>query len=578
MLTAGDRKSRKSMGVHYTPENLANFLAKRLLVNASSDFVDGATPLKVLDPACGDGALLSAFAKQIPDQPVTIVGYETDLNAVKAAKANLSSFENCQVLIQHNDFLDCTLNRPRAEFDIVITNPPYVRTQVLGKQQAQNLATQFGLKGRIDLYQAFLCAISKMLRDNGWIGALTSNRFLYTQAGKSTRALLYQHYRIAELYDLGDTRLFEAAVLPAIFIARKSQSSANDVGAVEAETNQDLPKFVRIEQANCDSKSGQAAGFFEAIENAPEGVETSFEHQQTVYQIESGRLKHDETGQVWRLEHTTSRHWLNQVALHQQSTIGDIAEVKVGIKTTADSVFIRKDWQDLQADLRPENELLRPLVTHHVGRRWKGLPVTTQVLYPYRNQSTRAPVQLDDYPRSKDYLNQYEQRLSGRKYLIEAGREWFEIWVPHRATDWSSEKIVWPDISEEPRFFLDFSGSVVNGDCYWIKLKEGQSVDWLYLILGVANSRVALQFYDYRFHNKLYGRRRRFMTQYVKQFPLPDIESSISQQIIQTVKQIVISKSDDERNRLEPRIEELVHQAFGVGDVASDSTESTRCP
>jgi len=59
-------------------------------------------------------------------------------------------------------------------------------------------------------------------------------------------------------------------------------------------------------------------------------------------------------------------------------------------------------------------------------------------------------------------------------------------------------------------------------------------------MLAVANSTFAEAFYDYRFHNKLYAGRRRYITQYVKEFPLPDPNTSLAKQIIQATQQSII--------------------------------------
>ena len=80
--------------------------------------------------------------------------------------------------------------------------------------------------------------------------------------------------------------------------------------------------------------------------------------------------------------------------------------------------------------------------------------------------------------------------------------------------------------------FLDRTGAVVNGDCYWITLRPGHEPDWLLLMLAVANSSFIVRYYDTAFHNQLYAGRRRFMTQYVKHFPLPDIASRPAQRAI----------------------------------------------
>ena len=115
-------------------------------------------------------------------------------------------------------------NGPPTPVDIVIANPPYVRTQILGAQKAQALSRAFRLKGRIDLYQVFMVAMTQCLKDNGIIGVITSNRFISTRSGASIRKFIAEQYEIVELIDLGDTKLFEAAVLPAILIARESPS------------------------------------------------------------------------------------------------------------------------------------------------------------------------------------------------------------------------------------------------------------------------------------------------------------------------------------------------------------------
>jgi len=47
--------------------------------------------------------------------------------------------------------------------DLLIANPPYIRTRVLGAEQTQLLSKNFGLKGRTDIYQAFLVAMNAEL-------------------------------------------------------------------------------------------------------------------------------------------------------------------------------------------------------------------------------------------------------------------------------------------------------------------------------------------------------------------------------------------------------------------------------
>ena len=90
-----------------------------------------------------------------------------------------------------------------------------------------DVAKKYNLKGRVDLYYPFLIAMTHALKENGIVGVITSNRFLFTKSGNSVRKFLFENYDILEVIDLGDTKLFDAAVLPAIFIGRKKKNTKN---------------------------------------------------------------------------------------------------------------------------------------------------------------------------------------------------------------------------------------------------------------------------------------------------------------------------------------------------------------
>jgi hypothetical protein len=282
------------------------------------------------------------------------------------------------------------------------------------------------------------------------------------------------------------------------------------------------------------------------------------------YTVERGTLLAANSGDVWSLTTPASQAWLRVVQSNRECSFGDLSVVHVGIKTTADKVFVRDDWSSLPVDQQPEEPLLRPLITHSIAACWRPdqSPGGTRVLYPHVvKNGKRMPIALDDYPRASKYLAAHRQRLQRRKYVMEAGRQWYEIWVPHNPEDWQKPKIVFPDIAELPRFFLDRTGAVVNGDCYWITLRDAVEPDWLFMMLAVANSSFITKYYDVVFHNKLYAGRRRFMTQYVKEFPLPAIHSRVGRKIVALGSKLVdgLGKRDDEG-----RVSALVWEAFGL--------------
>ncbi len=181
-------------------------------------------------------------------------------------------------------------------------------------------------------------------------------------------------------------------------------------------------------------------------------------------------------------------------------------------------------------------------------------------------QGERLAVDLKNFPRTGRYLNKHRSVLEARKYLIESGRNWYEIWVPQHPDAWIQPKIVFRDIVEKPTFWMDLDGSVVNGDCYWLACRKPEQSDLLWLALAVGNSTFVEAFYDFTFRNKLYAGRRRFMTQYTEQFPLPDPDSATGVAIIKVAKDVYALTPSPEAEALEEKLNGMVWQAFGLAD------------
>ncbi len=124
--------------------------------------------------------------------------------------------------------------------------------------------------------------------------------------------------------------------------------------------------------------------------------------------------------------------------------------------------------------------------------------------------------------------------------------------------------MVFLDISEQPTFWIDLDGGVVNGECYWLQCENDAEDDLLWLAVAISNSTFIEAFYDHRFNNKLYAGRRRFITQYVEQFPLLDPQKDKSQEIVKTVKKIYASLPSPESDSLIKNLNEKIWNAFGL--------------
>lgn len=557
----------KESGAHYTPNELSKFLAKKLLAhfNAPKKMEE----VRALDPACGDGELLLALAQENPDFPLHLTGVDSNPDALILAENRLKEVNVHNYNLEFGDFLEKVNVEEDNLFnldtgihnedlvDMIIANPPYVRTQVLGSEKSKELGVKFNLKGRVDLYQAFLVAMTQKLKPEGLICVITSNRYLTTSGGKDTREFLDCNYEILEVIDLGDTKLFSAAVLPAIFIGRKKDNQS-------AKQNKDVP-FFKVYESSKEEVAIKCNTIFEILEKKESGL---YETNQKKYDVTVGVLTiPDDSKDLWVMASQEDKLWSSEIKKNAYNTFDDVFKVKVGIKSTADKIFI-KNWAQLDSNIKPEEELLKPLISSSNASRWaisKDKEALT-ILYPHKVVSgKRTAISLDLYPKAKAYLELNRKELEKRTYLTKSKtRHWYELWVPQDPAGWASPKVVFPDISSEARFLIDTEGYLVDGNCYWLSLKNKSDEDLLYLATGVANSKLMEKFHSIEFQNVLYAKKKRYLTQYVKKYPLPNPSSKESQEIIRLTKELVSIQDEIRIKELEDKIEVAVEQAFNV--------------
>lgn len=541
--------ARKATGATYTPHDLAIYVAFQL-VSSAVDLLDREV-IRVLDPAIGDGVLALALLQVLHRRSharVFLTAYETDTSAAAAAHEALqSTFPSAGIEIREIDFL---AHVDTTRYDFAIANPPYVRTQILGADGAGALAARFGLAGRVDLYQAFALQLIHQLTPNGALGLITSNRFFSTKGTAAFRDALRELLSIVRVWDLGDTKVFDAAVLPALLVGRKRGR-----GAERAEDTE----FTSI-YAQSTTVATPVSSVVAALE-----MQGHVSVGDRVFFVRQGFL-HPRHGEVWRLSSASVDAWLQAVQTKTWRQLGQIGKIRVGVKTTADKVFIRDDWSVMGSDTP---ELLRPLITHHVADRYRGRPTTRQILYPHLDACGRRKVaDLAEYPNSAAYLETHRRVLEARQYVTAAGRNWFELWVPQEPSLWSRAKLVFRDITDKPTFWLDTTGSVVNGDCYWMVDETHDNEDVLWLALAVTNSTFIEAYYDRSFNNKLYAGRRRFMSQYVEHFPLPNPSCAVGRDLIALAKRRYDCTDVALHPEQEKAIDDLVWRSFGVSSTS----------
>ena len=544
----------KKEGATFTPSNLAAFLAEKIFSYLPKEN----KTWKVNDPSCGNGSLLIAMGSLLKEKRIDFSLYGSDNNAeyVNETTQILSkNFPNHSISVEVKDFVEekfDNLFSNTTNADIFIANPPYVRTQILGEEKSKSLSKKFKLSGKIDLYYPFLVNMTAALNEGGIIGVITSNRFLTTKSGSDIRQFLLENYDILEIIDLGDTKLFDAAVLPSIFIGRKNTFNPQTKGA----------KFTKIYEAidNLNNEALECESIYDILRKKESN---QYKVSDKRYNLTIGYFQEpQEKDGIWQMNTIEEQEWIENIREKSMGTIGDFFRVKVGVKSCADNVFFNNEWEE---DEKPESIVMHKIISQENISQWHISTDLQEVIYPHiAVDGKKSIVDITQYPKTLAYFQKHSEALKKRTYLIKSKRQWYEYWVPQNPLLWKKTKIVFADISSTPRFAIDTKGSIVNGNCYWMVAEKEEDKKMLYLIAAIANSKLMEKYHDLCFNNKLYSGKRRYLSQYVEKYPIPPINHPSCKKIIRLVKKMTesASLSPNEIKKYSSKIDKLVFEAF----------------
>ena len=602
--------------MHYTPDSLVDYIVRRAL-RPLLDTPDNLSQIRIIDPACGSGLfLLKAYevladcwqktfgnfsakdAKFILEN--SLFGIDIDEQAVLETKKNLLqkaclSEHDCVNINKNIAVGDALFLRPSStlippseqdfnelltnefftkhSFDCVVGNPPYVRIQNTPREKRERYALSYTTAaGRFDIAALFLELSEYLLSEKGRLGFIVSNKILSTAGAKKIRFFLLKHFSIEEIVDLGDTKLFDAAVLPMILIAGRVNE------------NGDCIAYSSItELHNGAANKSSTTDLLQLLEKTeiPFEVNVSFADRDFQVQRFYANLPSRQTN-VWTFHNERQNYLLAKIRHNSACTIDELArKISVGLKTTADNVFIKPMTQEFVQQKTLERDLVFPVIESHNVERWTYSWNPQQdlfVLYPHIEKNGRViPVELDVYPKIKEYLESNRTQLEARAYLSDSGRRWYEIWVHQSPSDFRRRKIITPDLSSHNRFALDDRGFYVNGTCFYLILMDESDISY-YSILGLLNSKVIEYFHKTTSGNSLYAKRFRYWSSYIQGYPVakrlltdPDIRSLLAR----NVSNLLNTTNMAERAELEKENDRLCYELFGFTDDEIREIEST---
>ncbi len=191
----------KSSGSVYTPESLASWAASLLL-----EKLDVKSGIRVLDPACGDGKLLSAVENLIPSS-AKLVGVDISDPAVKQAKKRLpngailkTADMICPDPKQANESAwRQIIGRP---IDGVIANPPWgadiSHSSALLKKQGFYVAS-----GQFDSWDLFVELSLRLVKKNGVLALILPDS-IFQPEHRKIRELIQKETCIEFIARLGE--------------------------------------------------------------------------------------------------------------------------------------------------------------------------------------------------------------------------------------------------------------------------------------------------------------------------------------------------------------------------------------
>lgn len=214
---------RNKWGQFATPPELAGSLARYALG------LIGRERLYFLDPAIGTGSFYSALAQAVSSQTIeSATGIELDPSFAEAAK-NLWGKSGLHVV--QGDFT--RQNPPTQRFNLVLTNPPYVRHHHLASDEKDRLKEQLRrmlhmeISGLAGLYCYFLLLCHDWMEEGGLAVWLVPSEFMDVNYGVTLRRYLTEHIMLLHVHRFcpTDVQFTDALVSSAVLVFRKAHPS-----------------------------------------------------------------------------------------------------------------------------------------------------------------------------------------------------------------------------------------------------------------------------------------------------------------------------------------------------------------
>ncbi|WP_100973907.1 class I SAM-dependent DNA methyltransferase [Helicobacter pylori] len=446
-------------------------------------------------------------------------------------------FEFPEVLNDEGDFLG---------FDCIIGNPPYIRQEQI-KDLKPLLEKQYHdfYNGTADIYTYFFALSYHLLKEKGFNAFITSNKYARAKYGAKLREWLLKKTTIVSYMELNALKVFESAAV--------DTSIMNFIKQTPPKEN----SFNYYEPTENDKDDLKSTPSLSMKQNAL-STESFIFANTTLLDL---RDKMESIG-------TPLKDW-------------DI-QIYRGILTGCNEAFIvpteKRDAILNACKTQEERErteaLIKPILRGKDIKRysyeWAGeWVINTHNGYTSNLKSKIPPIDIEKYPATKAHLDAHYDTIATR---CDQGDTPYHLRNCAYLEDFEKEKIVYGEIVQEPRFYLD------NGECelgyfYAEATSFILTGEHLRYLLGMLHSKlITFAFKTFYAGGELGESGYRYKKAFIERLPIPQItekNQELARKITDGAERILKTKEKDPKANtldLEKEIDALVYQLYHLTD------------
>ena len=385
-----------------------------------------------------------------------------------------------QVWLVQGDYLLADL---QSEFDFIVGNPPYVRQELIPGPLLEEYRRRYTtLYDRADLYVPFIERSLHLLKDQGKLSFICSDRWMKNKYGGPLRDLVSQQFHLGAYIDMVDADAFhsEVSAYPAITVISRNRPGPTRV----AERPQLDHDYLRT----------LALAF-----HSPVVVDTLIRE---ITGIVSG-------SSPWILDLSAKTLLIKRLEADYPILEEVGCKVGIGVATGADKVFIGKFAElDVEEDRKLPLAMAKDLASGHVLWRGHG------VINPFTDEGPL--VDLARYPKLRRYLEGHRQQIMGRHVAKKNPENWYRTIDRITPSLSSRPKLLIPDIRGEAQVAFESGNLYPHHNLYFI-VSDTWDLRALQAVLLSSITRLFISTYS----TKMRGGYLRFQAQYLRRIRLP---------------------------------------------------------